>query len=284
MAEAKGPKGGGGKAVPQGSTTRLAKLGGLAAGVMGGMAAEGARRLAAGERPDLRRMLLTPANAARVADRLAEMRGAAMKVGQLLSMEAGDLLPPELTEILSRLRAEARPMPGRQLKQVLTAEWGAGFLRKFDRFDVTPVAAASIGQVHRARTKDGRDLAVKVQYPGVRASIDSDVNNVATLIRLSGLAPDGFDVARLLDEAKRQLHEEADYRREAAQMARFHALLGDDPAFELPEPADDLCTDNLLAMTFLEGRPIESAETLPQEDRDRIAAALLALALREVLD
>ena len=273
-----------GRRIPQGRLPRLAALGGLATGLLGGMAAEGVRRLAGGERLGLTDLLLTPGNAARFADRLADMRGAAMKIGQLLSMEAGDLLPPELAEILGRLRAEARRMPARQLKQALAAEWGADFMRRFERFDTIPIAAASIGQVHRAMTRDGRDLAIKVQYPGVRDSIDSDVDNVSSLIRLARLAPPGLDLAPLLAEAKRQLHEEADYRREAAQMARFSQLLGEDEVFETPAPQEDLSTGALLAMTYLDGRPIESAVDAPQERRNAIATALIDLVLRELFE
>ncbi|MEL7488035.1 MAG: AarF/UbiB family protein, partial [Pseudomonadota bacterium] len=182
-----------GAAVPRRRLSRAARFGGLAAGVAGDVALRGAGRALRGERPDLGSLLLTPANAARIADELAKLRGAAMKIGQLVSMDAGDLLPPEFAEIMARLRATAAPMPGRQLKSVLTENWGRDWLRRFDAFDVRPLAAASIGQVHRARTNDGRDLAIKIQYPGVRASIDSDVDNVATLINLSGLLPKDTD-------------------------------------------------------------------------------------------
>jgi predicted unusual protein kinase regulating ubiquinone biosynthesis (AarF/ABC1/UbiB family) len=141
-----------------------------------------------------------------------------MKLGQMLSLDAGDMLPAELTAILARLRDSAHHMPPAQLQKVLNAEWGADWRRRFAHFDPRPLAAASIGQVHRARLPDGRELAIKVQYPGVAASIDADVDNVATLLRLSNLLPASLDIAPLLEEAKRQLHEEADYVREAAQM------------------------------------------------------------------
>jgi predicted unusual protein kinase regulating ubiquinone biosynthesis (AarF/ABC1/UbiB family) len=197
-------------AVPGGRWSRLARLGTLAGGVAGSMLAEGTRQFAQGKRPRIGDLLLTPANARRVADQLAQLRGAAMKFGQLLSMDAGDLLPPELADILARLRADAKAMPMSQLASVLDKHWGHGWDRHFRQFSFTPVAAASIGQVHLAQTKDGRRLAIKVQYPGVRQSIDSDVDNVATLLRISGLLPSGLDVGPLLLEAKRQLHAEAD--------------------------------------------------------------------------
>ena len=202
--------------VPAGRFARLGAFGQIAAGVAGGVVAEGARRLAQGERPSMADLLLTPANAARVTDQLSRLRGAAMKLGQMISLDAGDMLPPELTQILARLRESANIMPPAQLEKVLAASWGAGWRKRFRRFDARPVAAASIGQVHRAELPDGRVVAIKVQYPGVARSIDSDVDNVATLLKVSGLLPASLDVAPLLVEAKRQLHEEADYLREAA--------------------------------------------------------------------
>ena len=113
-----------GRAVPSGRLSRLGAFGRLAAGVGGGVVAEGARRLAAGERPRLGDMLLTPANATRVADQLSHLRGAAMKLGQMISMDAGDMLPPELATILARLRNNAHHMPPQQLDTVLAREWG----------------------------------------------------------------------------------------------------------------------------------------------------------------
>jgi predicted unusual protein kinase regulating ubiquinone biosynthesis (AarF/ABC1/UbiB family) len=270
--------------VPDGRWSRLARLGSLATGIAGGIVAEGARRLAEGKRPRIGDLLLTPANARRVADELAELRGAAMKVGQLLSMDAGDLLPPELAGILARLRAQARPMPMSQVVAALEANWGAGWDRRFEHFSFAPSAAASIGQVHRARTRDGRRLAVKIQYPGVRRSIDSDVDNVATLLRLSGLLPRGFDVGPLLAEAKRQLHAEADYLHEAEHLRRYGALLADDPGFALPDVDASLTTPSVLAMDWQDGAPVEALAQAPQEERDRVATMLFALFLRELFD
>jgi len=207
-----------------------------------------------------------------------------MKMGQLLSMDAGEMLPPELSEILSRLRADAHPMPGPQLKAVLTDAWGPDWLRRFRKFDVRPLAAASIGQVHRALTRDGRDLAIKVQYPGVRRSIDSDVDNVASLLRLSGLVPAGIDLSPMLAEAKRQLHEEADYDRVGRCLSQFGALLADQPAFRVPMLHADLTTPSVLAMDFVAGHPVEDLANAPQTERDRVMTLLLTPMFRELFD
>lgn len=146
------------------------------------------------------------------------------------------------------------------------------------------IAAASIGQVHRATTPDGRELAIKVQYPGVKESIDADVDNVATLLRLSGLLPKEIDIAPLLGEAKRQLHEEADYDREGAQMSRFGALLSDFDMFVVPVLDTEFTTDRVLAMSFIPGASIETLVDAPQEERDRVVSALIDLVLRELFE
>lgn len=271
-------------AVPSGRLSRLARLGSLASGVAGGMLAEGMRQLAQGRRPSVRDLLLTPGNARRVAEQLAQLRGASMKVGQLLSMDAGELLPPELSEILSRLRSDARPMPMSQLVSVLAANWGEGWEKHFQRFSFTPMAAASIGQVHAAQALDGRRLAIKVQYPGVRQSISSDVDNVATLLRLSGLLPKTLDVGPLLDEAKRQLHDEADYLLEGAYLMRYRSLLATSPEYLLPEMHTELTTGSILAMSYVEGVPVESLLEVPQVERDRLLALLFRLLFREVFE
>lgn len=268
--------------VPRSSLSRLAGLGGMAAGIGGRMALGAARQWASGQRPKLADLLLTPTNAGKVTQQLAQMRGAALKVGQLMSMDTGDFLPREFAEVLSRLRADADHMPPQQLRGVLDRAWGKGWISRFARFDVRPIASASIGQVHRAQTKDGRDLAIKVQYPGVRQSIDSDIANLAGLLRLSGLLPKGLDMTPLLNEAKAQLHQEADYRREGAQLANFGALLADRPEFQVPRLHQDLSGPDVLAMDFIDSRPIEDLTEAPQVERDRVVTLLIKLVLDEL--
>jgi len=263
---------------------RLARFGGLGAGIVGNMVAEGAQRLARGQRPSLQDLLLTPSNAAMAADQLSRLRGAAMKLGQLLSMDDGDFVPPEFAEPLSRLRSSAHEMPPRQLRGVLARDWGRDWLSRFEQFDVRPIAAASIGQVHRAVTRDGRKLALKVQYPGVRESIDSDIDNLASIIRVAGVLPKEVNIAPLLEEAKKQLGEEADYERESARVKRFQALLKGSEDFVVPDVHDDFTTRNILAMSYAPGAPIDALTALPQAERDRIATALIDLALRELFE
>ncbi len=268
--------------VPSGRIARLGRLGSMTASVAGSMAWNGAAQLGRGTRPSLRDLLLTPRNVTRITEDLAKMRGAAMKIGQLISMDTGDMLPPELAGIMARLRDDAHMMPPAQLKKVLNAGWPAGWLGQFAKFDVRPVAAASIGQVHRAQTHDGRDLAIKVQYPGVARSIDSDVANVGALIRMSGLLPKGFEIAPYLDEARKQLHEETDYLREATHLGRFGDLLRGAPDFTVPQVHADWTTPAILAMDWVAGTPIEAVAEAPQEVRDTLAARLIDLTVQEL--
>ncbi|RVU31234.1 AarF/ABC1/UbiB kinase family protein [Rheinheimera riviphila] len=248
------------------------------------MLAEGARQVAQGQKPGLQQMLLTPANAQRVAAQLSQMRGAAMKLGQLLSMDAGDLLPPALTAILSQLRANASPMLPAQLAALLQQQWGQQWQRNFSHFAFSPMAAASIGQVHQANHDDGSALAVKIQYPGIATSIDSDIDNVATLLRLSGLLPDGIALQPLLAEAKQQLHKEADYLQEAAYLQRYRQLLADDPNFLLPTLYPELSTRQILTMGFVEGVPVEDLLSQPQALRDRVMSLLFLLLFKEIFE
>ncbi|WP_253283593.1 ABC1 kinase family protein [Ruegeria atlantica] len=256
----------------------------MTAGIAGNVAVRALREIGCGARPDMRGLLMTPGNVTRIADQLSRMRGAAMKVGQLISMDAGEVLPPELADIMARLRDQAHFMPPKQLRDVLNRTWGTDWRKSFKTFNVRPIAAASIGQVHRATLKDGRDVAIKVQYPGIARSIDSDIANVAALVRMSGLLPKSFDLGPYIQEARSQLHEETDYEREGRHMRHFADLLQGDDAFEIPELFPDWSTPEVLTMSFLEGRPIETVSDATREERNRVSEALVDLTLREVFE
>lgn len=275
-------------AVPQSRLGRLVRLG-LAAGEMAvGGAVEGLRRLSEGgdARSATTSIFLTPGNAKRLAQRLAHLRGAAMKLGQLLSLESGEFVPPEFAEALAILRASATPMPARQLRGVLGREWGKGWEARFAAFDYEPVAAASIGQVHRARTRDGRDLALKIQYPGIARSIDSDVDHAMTLVKLARFLPGGFELDAIVAEAKRQLHQEADYLAEARFLARYAKLVADEPRLLVPRVHADLTTKRILAMDFVDGEPLAGlAEAgTSQRSRDAVGATIERLLFRELFE
>lgn len=272
------------RAVPTSRLGRFSRVAKLAGSVAGGMLAEGSRQIVAGKRPRAKDMLLTPANARRVAAELSKMRGAAMKVGQILSMDTGDFLPRELTDILARLRDDANSMPARQISQVMENTYGEHWQEIFYGFDFKPIAAASIGQVHRAMSPDGREIVLKIQYPGVAKSIDSDVDNIATLLKLTGLLPEGIDIKPLLEDAKLQLKDEANYLTESAYLQSFNDVLGSDPRFILPQLLADYTSETVLAMTYVAGDPIEVIADLPQADRDRIMATLIELMFRELFE
>jgi predicted unusual protein kinase regulating ubiquinone biosynthesis (AarF/ABC1/UbiB family) len=284
VARDKDDKGSNHKSVPTSRVGRFTRMARLASGVAGGMVAEGTRQLRAGKRPKARDMLMTPANARRVAEQLSTMRGAAMKVGQILSMDTGEFLPKELADILGRLRSDAHYMPPDQLHQAMNEAYGADWESLFYGFENKPLAAASIGQVHKTLSPDGREIVLKVQYPGVAKSIDSDVDNIASLLRLSGLLPAELNIQPLLDDAKRQLKDEADYHKEAKFLQAFGDLLRDDDRFLVPEVLPELSHRNVLAMTYVSGSPIETIIELPQEERDRVMTALVDLMFMELFE
>ena len=277
------------RAVPTSRLSRIGRLGSLAGRIAGNVVSQGAGQLLKGEKPALSSLLLTPKNISNIADQLASMRGAAMKLGQLISMDAGDFLPEELAVILGRLRDDADPMPKDQLIATLNQSWGEKWQDDLLYFSFAPIAAASIGQVHKVITMDGRMLAVKVQYPGVKKSIDSDVDNVATLIKLTGLVPKSLDINPLLQEAKAQLHQEADYVREADMLNRYRALVEstDIPnkgsnAFVIPQTFAPLTTSTVLAMDFIEAQDLDALINEPQDVRDAVMTALMTLFFNEI--
>lgn len=270
--------------IPQSRLGRLARMGLAAGGLAAGAAAQGLARLARGEAPDFRAALLSASNATRLAEQLARLRGAAMKIGQIVSMQGEDVLPPEFAKALAVLRAQAAPMPAQQLRRVLGREYGSGWERRFAAFDVEPVAAASIGQVHRATAADGRELALKIQYPGVARSIASDVDNAATLLRMINLLPVGLDVAGLADEAKRQLMQEADYLSEARLLEHYAGLVADEPALVVPRVHHDLTTTRVMAMDFVEAEPLEALAAAPRARRNAIGSVLQRLLFRELFE
>jgi predicted unusual protein kinase regulating ubiquinone biosynthesis (AarF/ABC1/UbiB family) len=180
--------------VPAGRLERLVRMGTMAGTVAAGALGEAARRWWSGEGASYADVVLNVANAERIADTLARMRGAAMKLGQLLSLEGGTILPQAFTDALASLQASGDRMSPAQLHGVLGREYGHGWRDRFAEFDEEPFATASIGQVHRARARDGRELALKIQFPGVAKSIASDVDNLAVLLRTTGIVPRDYDL------------------------------------------------------------------------------------------
>lgn len=272
------------RSLPTHRLSRFSKFASLATRVAGNVIAEGTKQIAQGNKPKAKDLLLTPQNITRLTTQLAHLRGAAMKMGQMLSMDAGDVLEPELAEILSRLRSDADPMPAKQLNSTLVNALGDNWKEGFLAFNFKPIASASIGQVHQAYSDDGTKLAVKVQYPGVRKSIDSDVDNVGTLLKMVGLIPDSVDYKGLLNEAKLQLHDEADYLREAKYAQRYHYELEGNPHFVVPKIVDQSSSDSVLTMAFIEGKTIESIGEQDQQTRNHVMHQLIDLLFKELFE
>ena len=229
-------------------------------------------------------------NAERVVARSKELRGAFMKLAQMLSMRA-DVLPLEALEVLSIVQSSVPPMPWERVREVLTAELGAPPEKKFARFETEAFAAASLGQVHRAELADGQRLAVKVQYPGVAATVHQDVKNVKALLRVfTSIARDvmrqDVDPGEVAAELEARLHEELDYRHEAANLVRFRKLLADDREVAIPRVHRDLSSERVLTMEFLEGYPIQDvlAPGVDQDVKDWVAVKLFTLHWRQVLE
>jgi len=257
-----------------------------AGGLLAGGVAEGVKQFARQGSSESTSVFLTPGNAQKLARQLADMRGAAMKMGQLISMEGADILPREFSDALSILRGSGNTMPDSQLNRVMGREFRKGWESRFSHFDYEPVAAASIGQVHRVTTADGRDLALKIQFPGVSKSIGSDIDNLAMLLRMSGVLPSGLDLDETMLEAKRQLQREANYGLEAESLKAYRALLEDERGFVVPRVHDDFSTKRVLAMDYIEGVPVESLgeSGVCQNTRDKIGRELLGLVFRELFE
>lgn len=274
-------------AVPQSRVSRLARMGSLAGRIAGNVVLEGGRHLVQGKKPVISDLLLTPKNLHQVADKLSTMRGAAMKMGQLLSMDSGSLLPDELSSILERLRSDAVTMPMSQLVMVLERHWGEDWNERFSRFSFEPLAAASIGQVHEATCTQGRHLAIKVQYPGVRQSIDSDIDNVYSLLRMTGLIPKTLDLQPILDEARQQLKQEADYLAEGAHLDAYRQHLQSfkrNADLIVPTFHADLSTTEILTMDYVAGDSLDVLRSMSAEKRTDIMSLIFSLFFAELFD
>ncbi|KAJ6151034.1 Protein ABC1 [Penicillium chermesinum] len=213
------------------------------------------------------------------------MRGAALKLGQMLSIQDSNMLPEPIQQVLQRVQDRADYMPASQRDKVLTDNLGPKWRDLFSSFDEIPMAAASIGQVHSAvLKKTGKPVAVKVQYPGVADSIDSDLNNLSILLTASRLLPRGLYLDKTIANARVELAWECDYLREAECAARFRQLLRDDPVFVVPEIIPEASGEQVLTMEMLEGVAVTKIQDFSQEQRDWIGTQIMRLCLREIAE
>uniref|UniRef100_A0A672HYE9 Atypical kinase COQ8A, mitochondrial n=1 Tax=Salarias fasciatus TaxID=181472 RepID=A0A672HYE9_SALFA len=274
--------------VPVTRLSRLANFGGLAVGLGIGALAEVAKK-SIGYNENKKAVLdsspfLSEANAERIVRTLCKVRGAALKLGQMLSIQDDAFINPQLAKIFERVRQSADFMPIKQMTKALNSDLGPNWRDKLESFEERPFAAASIGQVHLARMKDGREVAMKIQYPGVAQSINSDVNNLMTVLNMSNALPEGLFPEHLIDVMRKELALECDYIREAQCAKKFRELLKDHPFFYVPEVIEELSSSHVLTTELVPGFPLDQAETLTQELKNEICQNILMLCLRELFE
>lgn len=220
-----------------------------------------------------------------LAQTLGELKGAVMKLGQLAS-QAADFLPAEIAEPLKKLQKEAPPMPYAVIRGQIERELGRPVAELFRELDREPYAAASIGQVHRGVLQDGREVVVKVQYPGVAASCDSDLKQLKLALRAARLVKvDKAVLDKLFEEIRQRLHEELDYQHEAQNMQLFRDFYADDPKIVVPDIVPELCTRQVLTMRLEPGDSLDTVKaSYPQELRNELALRLFHFMSRSVFE
>lgn len=219
-----------------------------------------------------------------IAQTLGELKGAVMKVGQMASI-AGDLLPKELSDALGALQREAPPMDFEVIAEQIERELGAPPLALFERFDTEPFASASIGQVHRARTDDGREVVVKVQYPGVDDAVDSDLAHLKLALRASGLVKvDRKVLDAVFGEIKARLHEELDYCNEAENVRLFADYYKNSDAVVIPEVVGERSSQRMLTLTYEPGHHISELSEFSQPTLNQIGEALFRVLADQIFE
>ncbi|MGB1557777.1 MAG: AarF/UbiB family protein, partial [Oceanococcaceae bacterium] len=265
--------------LPQGRWQRGLQVAGLASRVAAGRLRQAA--LApwhAASKRDEARLRHRRDEATDVAQTLGQMRGVAMKLGQIASF-ATPGLNPEMQAALESLQADAPPMDFDQACRVLSEELGAPLEALFSEFDETPVAAASIGQVHRARCHDGRELAVKIQYPGLAETIRSDLANTAAVTRLAKLVMPALEPGPVVQELRERLGEELDYRHEARCQQLFYELWNGHPSLRVPRVIPELSGSRVLTAEFVHGRKLGALGAEDPALKTRVGESILRFAV-----
>jgi predicted unusual protein kinase regulating ubiquinone biosynthesis (AarF/ABC1/UbiB family) len=219
-----------------------------------------------------------------IAKTLGDLKGAVMKVGQMASI-ARDILPREIAEALGTLQREAPPMPFEVIAEQVEQELGTSPHRLFRRFDRVPFAAASIGQVHRAQTDDGREVVVKVQYPGVDEAVDSDLAHLRLAFRASGLIKvkkQALDA--LIAELRTRLHEELDYCNEADNVRFFTDYYREHPSVVIPKVVGERSSQRVLTLTYEPGEHIDEVGDFPQDVRDGLGATMFRVMADQIFN
>ncbi|KAI5806457.1 putative molecular chaperone [Peziza echinospora] len=277
--------------VPSSQISRLWHYGSLAAGMSFGALSEGIKRATVGSTND-NSIMFSEANVERMVKKLSRMRGAALKLGQMLSFQDVKMLPPAIHTILTRVQDSADYMPIWQRDQTLSRTLGPDWRSHFSSFTDVPIAAASIGQVHSAiLAETGLPVAVKIQYPGVKNSIDSDLNNLSLLLTASKILPKGMYLDKTIANARTELAWECDYLREAEAIETFRGLLTktqeDRDTFTVPRVIQAASGEDVLTMEFMHGMGVTSrklAVPLTQKEKDYIGTTIMKLSLREIAE
>ena len=222
----------------------------------------------------------------RIAETLGEMKGAVMKAGQIVS-QVKDLLPPEVAKALETLQKESPPMPYSMIRRQLIRALGDEPESLFATFEHEPFAAASIGQVHRATTKEGVECIVKIQYPGVKESCDSDLKQIKRLFKMAGLVKVSKEVVdKTFDEIRDMLYEELDYNHEADNLRFFSNHYKDHPYVIVPELLEELSSETVLTLTYIEGDSLNEVKepSYNQEMKNTLAHRLFDTMGRQIYE
>lgn len=231
------------------------------------------------------RYALNERNADRLADSFRKMRGAALKIGQLLSTSEESVLPPVLRDAMERARSEADIMPIKQVVQIFNRAYGPEWQKNFKEINLYPFAAASIGQVHEAVLVDGTRVALKIQYTGIANSIDSDLDNFKMLVDVLGVFPRGLYIDELIRVSRDELHNECDYQREANYQRLYHGKCLVAPTkYYAPLVIDHLSNKEILCTQFVDGIEIDTLVNESQEVRNRVGSLMLELCFRELFE
>jgi predicted unusual protein kinase regulating ubiquinone biosynthesis (AarF/ABC1/UbiB family) len=261
--------------IPTSRVRRLSKVGTLAAGQAARQLGTRARNLTRDEEASAKALEQRQIEAAeQIVAVLGTMKGAAMKLGQVLSFLDVGLVPEEyqaeFQRKLAELRDAAPKVSFKDMKKVLEGEYSGRLDEVFETFDPVPIAAASIGQVYKAKLHDGRDVAVKVQYPGVAAAVRADMQNLGVILRLMKSVFPGLDVNALSEEIRERIHEELDYELEASNQKSLARVFRGHPFIVIPDVITSLSHEKVVVSEFVTGRGFEELKQLPQAERDRI--------------
>lgn len=276
------------RTVPSSRLGRMVSFGSLAAGLGVGTIAEVTRRslgfgdssLSVGSTLDS--AFINPANAERIVNTLCKVRGAALKIGQILSIQDSNVISPQLQKAFERVRQSADFMPQWQVEKVLVTELGPDWKSKLSSLDLKPFAAASIGQVHAGLLKNGTEVAMKIQYPGVAKGIESDIDNLISVMKIWNVFPEGMFLDNLVEVAKKELGWEVDYKREAECTKKFKELVEPYPYYFVPSVIDELSTGQILTTELIEGIPVDKCVDMDYESRKHICMLVMELCLREL--